>query len=141
MLPDEVCGVCGACDVSGNGEPEEVAECSSLELTALHISNMLNAVVMTVPLPVLPLQPPYPIVISFTAHKYTPCSRLIPHKNNNRFTRLSNICWIIYTLDSPNTSKIKQRHTFVVHTTLPSTFTRWLSFLVRYVPHDCLECQ
>lgn len=45
MLPDEVCGVWGACEVNGNGEPEEVAECSSLELTALHISNMLNAVV------------------------------------------------------------------------------------------------
>lgn len=46
MLPDEVWGVCGACEVKGNGEPEEVAECSNLELTALHISNMLNAVVM-----------------------------------------------------------------------------------------------
>ena len=46
MLPDEVWGVCGACEVRGNGEPEEVAECSNLELTALHISNMLNAVVM-----------------------------------------------------------------------------------------------
>lgn len=45
MLPDEVWGVWGACEVNGNGEPEEVAECSSLELTALHISNMLNAVV------------------------------------------------------------------------------------------------
>lgn len=45
MLPDEVCGVWGACEVNGNGEPEEVAECSSLELTALHISNILNAVV------------------------------------------------------------------------------------------------
>lgn len=44
MLPDEVCGVWGACEVNGNGEPEEVAECSSLELTALHISNILNAV-------------------------------------------------------------------------------------------------
>jgi len=45
MLPDDVWGVWGACEVNGNGEPEEVAECSSLELTALHISNMLNAVV------------------------------------------------------------------------------------------------
>ena len=44
MLPDEVCGVWGACDVRGNGDAEEVAECSNLELTALHISNMLNAV-------------------------------------------------------------------------------------------------
>lgn len=46
MLPDEVWGVWAPCaEVSGSGEPEEVAECSSLELTALHISNMLNAVV------------------------------------------------------------------------------------------------
>lgn len=45
MLPDEVCGVWGVCEVNGNGEPEEVAECSNLELTALHISNILNAVV------------------------------------------------------------------------------------------------
>lgn len=46
MLPEDVCGVCGGCEVNGNGDPEEVAECSSLELTALHISNMLNAVVV-----------------------------------------------------------------------------------------------
>jgi hypothetical protein len=48
------------CEVRGRGEPEEVAECSSLELTALHISNMLNAVVTRVSslpllLPQLPL--------------------------------------------------------------------------------------